>query len=256
MQGFTEFLTSFALFWLASYTVLGGIYLIFGKIVAWFNQAYLADKQIQTRECPPELVQRDIRQSLKSLLNISAMLAAGLALRIHGFGVPVAELTWLNGLIWALVSLLLFDAWFYWGHRIIHHRKLYRRIHQWHHRATTPTVWSNNSDTFLDNLLCQSYWFFCFVLLPAPSAILIAHKIYDQITGMIGHAGYEYAPGKFSAKPSPMIGTTFHDQHHSAFNYNFATHFSIWDRMMGTIHPDYDRLITSYPHGSNRDSEK
>ena len=47
------------------------------------------------------------------------------------------------------------------------------------------------------------------------------------------------------AKPSPMIGVTFHDQHHEHFLYNYATHFSHWDRLMGTIHPDYDSRIVA-----------
>jgi len=36
-------------------------------------------------------------------------------------------------------------------------------------------------------------------------------------------------------------------QHCSAFHFSFATRFSTWDRLMGTIHPDYDKLVTSYP---------
>lgn len=246
----SEFLPNFLIYWLASYSVLAGIYLVVGKFVSWFNRTRLQDRQIQNRECPQELVHRDIRQSLKSLLNISGMLALGLSLRSAGLAIAPVELTWLNTIIWALISLLLFDTWFYWAHRIIHHPKLYKKIHRWHHKAVTPTVWSNNSDTLADNLFCQSYWLLAPILLPAPTLILCLHKIYDQVTGMLGHAGYEYAAGKMSARPSPLIGTSFHDQHHSAFHYNFATHFSIWDRLMGTLHPDYDKLILDYPKSS------
>jgi len=244
-----ELSASFILFsqiWLAAYLVLAGIYLILGWAVSYFNKAHMQSLKIQTVDCPEELVQRDFKQSLKSLINISGMLAAGLTLRHLGFGFEASETNWMTFIIWTAVSLILFDTWFYWFHRLIHHRRLYAKIHRWHHRSSTPTVWANNSDTFLDNLFCQSYWFFAPLLLPAPTAVLVAHKIYDQITGMLGHAGYEYAPGKFSAKPSPMIGTTFHDMHHSEFHYNFATHFSAWDRLMGTIHPDYDVRITRF----------
>ena len=246
MQELSAILATFMQTWLAAYLVLAGIYLLFGTLVTHFNQSQLQALKIQNKDCPEGLVKRDFQQSLKSLINISGMLAAGLTLRFHGFGMTVIELNTASFLVWALVSLILFDAWFYWFHRLIHHPRLYIRIHRWHHRSSTPTVWANNSDTFLDNLFCQSYWFFAPILLPAPTIVLVLHKLYDQITGMLGHVGYEYAPGRFSAKPSPMIGTLFHDQHHSAFHYNFATHFSVWDRLMGTLHPDYDRLITSF----------
>ena len=246
--------TAFTLFvkiWFGAYMALAGIYLLLGWAISHYNQR-MRSYRIQDKDCPRELIHRDIKQSLKSLVNISAMLAAGLTLRAMGFGTGLApiELSWANALVWSLISLVLFDTWFYWFHRLLHHRRLYARIHRWHHRASTPTVWANNSDTLLDNLFCQSYWFFAPLLLPVPMVILLLHKAYDQVTGMLGHAGYEYAPGKFSARPSPMIGTTFHDLHHSAFNYNFATHFSIWDRLMGTLHPDYDKLIKTFPKAS------
>lgn len=248
MQELSTTLILFAQLWLASYLVLAGIYLVLGWAVTKLNPSRLQSFRIQQADCPRELVQRDFKQSLKSLLSISGMLAAGLGLRHIGLGVAVFELDWISFVIWGLISLILFDTWFYWFHRLIHHRRLYAKIHRWHHRSSTPTVWANNSDTFLDNLFCQSYWFFAPLLLPAPTAVLIAHKIYDQITGMLGHAGYEYAPGKFSASPSPMIGTSFHDIHHSEFHYNFATHFSVWDRLMGTLHPEYDKRVTGFPN--------
>jgi len=242
-----ELLPNFVIYWLSSYAVLAGLYLAGGKFISWFNHSHLQNSRIQDKQCPRELVRRDIQQSLKSLLGISGMLALGLAMRSVGIGVAGVELNWASGIVWAIISVLLFDTWFYWAHRAIHHPKLYKKIHRWHHKAITPTVWSNNSDTFLDNLFCQSYWLVAPILLPAPTLIICLHKIYDQITGMLGHAGYEYAAGNMSASPSPLIGTSFHDQHHSAFHYNFATHFSIWDRLMGTLHPEYDKLILSYP---------
>ena len=125
-----------------------------------------------------------------------------------------------------LASLLLFDTWFYWGHRLIHARALYPRVHRWHHLSPTPTIWSNNSDTLLDNLFLQSYWLVAPLLLPIPAAVLVAHKIFDQVTGMLGHAGYEHFAGPLARWPSPMLATLFHDQHHKHFTCNYATHFS------------------------------
>ena len=70
-------------------------------------------------------------------------------------------------------------------------------------------------------------------------AVLLVHKIYDQITGVIGHSGWEHGGG-WCRPPSPLVGVTHHDQHHRYFRYNYATHFTWWDRMMGTLHPDHD----------------
>jgi sterol desaturase/sphingolipid hydroxylase (fatty acid hydroxylase superfamily) len=43
-----------------------------------------------------------------------------------------------------------------------------------------------------------------------------------------------------------MLCTTFHDQHHSGFRFNYGNYFSFWDRMLGTISPEYDRHIERF----------
>jgi sterol desaturase/sphingolipid hydroxylase (fatty acid hydroxylase superfamily) len=59
---------------------------------------------------------------------------------------------------------------------------------------------------------------------------------------IIGHSGYEY--GVDGAGLHHRSSASFiHDQHHQSFRCNYATHFSWWDRMMGTLHPNHDRAL-------------
>ncbi len=240
------FLTIFSIL----FVILLGIYLLLGKRISFWNEKLEADKKIQSQKSSKEEIRRDVFQSIKSLIFLSLMLAGGLYCQHTGITVQPQNLTPVNSILWFLASMLIFDTWFYWGHRLIHTKKLYRWVHAWHHKSITPTVWSNNSDTLLDDIILQSYFFFAPFFLPIPGAILIAHKIYDQITGMFGHAGYEYSAGPLSRFPFPLLGVTFHDQHHESFRYNYATHFSFWDRVMKTIHPDYDQKIQSFENRS------
>jgi Delta7-sterol 5-desaturase len=195
-----------------------------------------------SRQTPSSQIRRDQKQSVLSLAAIAAMLGGG-----HWgyltFGWGWRPLPGAGGVVLSLaVSLVLFDTWFYWLHRLIHSRFLYRRVHRWHHLTVTPVVWSNNSDRLVDNLFLQSYWLVAHLLIPIAPAALFAHKIYDQITGVIGHSGYEHG-GRWCQPPSPLVGVTHHDQHHQFFRCNYATHFTWWDRMMGTLHPDHDREL-------------
>jgi sterol desaturase/sphingolipid hydroxylase (fatty acid hydroxylase superfamily) len=157
-----------------------------------------------------------------------------------------------------VVSMLVFDTWFYWLHRLIHTRALYPWVHRWHHLTVTPVTWSNNSDRLVDNLFLQSYWLIAHFLVPAAPLVLLAHKLYDQITGIVGHSGYEHG-GMMCWPPSPMVGVTHHDQHHRYFRCNYATHFSLWDRLMGTLHPDHDaelkRNITASAAAARRPAD-
>jgi sterol desaturase/sphingolipid hydroxylase (fatty acid hydroxylase superfamily) len=195
-----------------------------------------------SRQTPAGQIRRDQRQSILSLGVIATMFGSGhWAYVTLGWG--LRPLPGIGGTVFSLAaSLVLFDTWFYWLHRLIHGRLLYRRVHRWHHLTVTPVTWSNNSDRLIDNLFLQSYWLVAHLIIPIAPAALFAHKIYDQITGVIGHSGYEHG-GRLSWPPSPLVGVTHHDQHHQFFRCNYATHFTWWDRMMGTLHPDHDREL-------------
>jgi Delta7-sterol 5-desaturase len=242
---------------LIDFTIIYGglitIYFVVGALVSFTNRRLDAARKIQKKTTPDELVVRDMAQSTFSLAHISLFLALGLSMRELGFGFqpwgprfgPIAPSF--------ILSLVLFDAWFYWGHRLLHTRLLYRIAHHWHHAVTTPNVWSNNSETFLDNLILQSYWMIAPLVFPAPTLVFLVHKIYDQVSGMIGHSGYHYnaAMARF---PSPLLAVIHHDQHHRYFKYNFATHFVVWDRVMHTLHPGYDPLLENGGSASQDDA--
>jgi len=222
----------------AVYAVLLATYLASCLVVTRLS-ARLAGAKIQSRDTPPAQIRRDQRQSLSSLAAIAAMFGTGHWLYAElGWGLSPAEGV-LGICLSFIASLVLFDTWFYWFHRLIHTRPLYARVHRWHHLTVTPVVWSNNSDRLIDNLFLQSYWLVAHFLVPAAPAVLLAHKLYDQVTGVVGHSGFEHG-GIWCWPPSPLVGVTHHDQHHRFFRCNYATHFTLWDRLMGTLHPDHD----------------
>ena len=234
MQSLLSLLATIA----AVYAILVATYVATCLVAERMNRR-LASVKIQPRETGAALVRRDRRQSLRSLAGIAAMFGIGQwAYQTLGIGLA-APTSWLGLALSFVGSMILFDTWFYWFHRLVHVRALYKPIHQWHHMTVTPVAWSNNSDRLVDNLLLQSYWLFAHLLIPIAPAVLLAHKIYDQVTGVIGHSGYEHG-GIWCWPPSPLVGVTHHDQHHRYFRCNYATHFTLWDRLMGTLHPDHD----------------
>jgi sterol desaturase/sphingolipid hydroxylase (fatty acid hydroxylase superfamily) len=236
--GMVERLITWAATIAVVYAVLVAAYVVACLSIERLNRRMPAAK-IQPRETPIAQIRRDYRQSLISLAGIAAMFGTGHFLYAT-FGWGLAPWRSVPGIVLSfVVSLLLFDTWFYWLHRLIHTRPLYRRVHRWHHLTVTPVAWSNNSDRLIDNLFLQSYWLVAHFLVPALPAVLLAHKLYDQITGVAGHSGFEHG-GIWCWPPSPLVGVTHHDQHHRYFRCNYATHFSLWDRLMGTLHPEHD----------------
>jgi len=195
--------------------------------------------KIEPRQTPRSQIRRDQRRSVLMLLVIAVLFGCG-----HW---TYATLGWgfrawpgVSGMAMSFIlSLVLYDTWFYWLHRLIHTELFYRKVHQRHHLTVPPVVWSNNNDRLVDNLLLQSYWLFAHFFFPAAPAVLVAHKLYDQVTGIIGHSGHEHG-GRWCWPPSPLVGVTHHHQHHLYFRCNYANHFSWWDRAMGTLHPNHD----------------
>ncbi len=238
-------LTDFLLIWAAVYaaTVLG--YFGLGLALDRLNRSHPA-RRIQAKRRGEDRARIEIVQSLKSLVVTCGCLAGGLWAQAYGFTLwAPLELTWWSAAGMFLVSIVLFDAWFYWGHRLMHWRPLYRH-HLWHHRSVAPTVWSNYSDSLADAFAMQSYYLIAPMLLPIPAAVLVAHRIYDHVNGMIGHSGFEYFADRSTRFPSPFVCTTFHDQHHERFGTNYANFFSFWDRVCGTLAPDYDEKVRRF----------
>ena len=231
----------FLALWAVLYVELLLIYFAVGGVLHWLNGRY-PNRQIQARPRKNQMAM-EIRYSVVALSTISLYLAGGIFVQAKGWALIPWELSIYSVLASALISLILYDAWFYWGHRLMHWKPLYTRFHAHHHKSVVPSPWSNNSDTLVGTFAEQFYFFVIVFVLPIPPDVLIAHKIYDQVTGMIGHAGNEYFASRTTRKPWPMVCTTYHDQHHGYFNYNYANTFTWWDRLMGTLHPTYDDTV-------------
>jgi lathosterol oxidase len=232
--------------WAALYLALAGIYLGFSLILLRINHtafggARRIQSQPQSRGGLPAAEQR--RHALLSLGGVALLLGAGITLNRQGIALyPHLELTWLSGLGGLLLSMLLYDTWFYWMHRWLHTPWLFRHVHLLHHKVRTPLPWTTNSETLPDGLLLNLYWLLAALLLPIPLEILVAHRLWDMAMGVLGHSGHEYG-GVFVLPPSPLVGITHHDQHHQYTKCNFAVHFTWWDRLMGTLHPEHDPVV-------------
>jgi len=180
-----------------------------------------------------------------SILTLSLCFAGGLFAQWQGWALAPLSLSWWSTPLLLGVSVLLYDAWFYWVHRLLHWRPMYR-FHALHHKSVAPTCWTNHHETVVEALLNQLYYFVIVFVLPIPWPMLVAQKVYDQISGMLGHAGYEHFASPLGRAPWPLASTVFHDQHHGYFRYNFAHTFSFWDRVMGSLHPSYDATVASF----------
>lgn len=219
-------------------------YFAFGYGITWLNERN-PERKIQKGRGSDKRRKAEIRQSLASMFSACLPLTIGLYAQQKGWAPTPWGFSWWWAVPLFVLSMVLYDAWFYFMHRLLHTRWLYP-LHALHHRSVAPTIWSTYSEDVFDNFLLQSFSAAVVFVVPFPPAILIAHRLFEHFNGMIGHCGFEYFATSKARYPSPLLCTTFHDQHHSGFKYNYANYFSFWDRVLGTLAPNYDQRVRTF----------
>lgn len=143
-----------------------------------------------------------------------------------------------------------FDTWFYWCHRLMHKEPIYRWVHKIHHRSTSPNLLTTLSVSPLESLVNGGFT-------PLFTAVIVVHSsslmLMTLTTGLMGlyvHAGHEFLPRWWTKSWATkwFITSTFHDQHHKYFNWNFGGFTTIWDYICGTgrrkYEEDFEKIAT------------
>lgn len=234
----------FLLLLAAVYGATVALYFALGFGITWLNDRN-PERRIQAHRRGEKRKAVEIRQSLASIFVTCLSVSIGLFAQAQGWTWTPWTLGWWTALPLFLLCMILFDAWFYFAHRLLHTKPFYR-FHALHHRSVAPTVWSNDSIGLVDTAISQGFYAVIVFVVPFPPLVLLAHRIFDQINGTFGHAGFEYFAAPSARHPWPMLCTTYHDQHHAEFRYNYANYFSFWDRFMGTVSPTYDRRVERF----------
>jgi sterol desaturase/sphingolipid hydroxylase (fatty acid hydroxylase superfamily) len=213
-------------------------------ILTLFWGAGLARRKLQARQATGNDVRREILASLRSALIFSLM----------GASVVVgSKLGWMTiytdfeqaGPLYLLLSvalmLLAHDSYFYWTHRAMHHRRLFRLFHRTHHLSRTPTPWAAYAFAVPEAIVLGAFVPLFMLFVPMHFWGLFAFGSVQILRNVMGHAGAELHPAAFA--PGRWLGwlttTTHHDLHHEGGRYNYGLYFRWWDRIMGTEHPGY-----------------
>jgi Delta7-sterol 5-desaturase len=139
------------------------------------------------------------------------------------------------------IAIILHDSYFYWMHRILHHKKLFNKAHIIHHHSTNPSPWAAYSfhliEGFTEALILPIILF----IIPMHPVALFSFTVISLMINVYGHLGYEVAPKWFrkSFLFEILNSSVYHNLHHHKFKGNYGLYFRIWDRICKTEHPDY-----------------
>lgn len=140
-----------------------------------------------------------------------------------------------------LVMLLLHDTYFYWTHRMMHHRLLFRWVHLTHHRSTSPSPWAAFSFSPFEAFIQVGIVPLFLLIIPLSSMHINIFFIFSLVYNVYGHLGFELFPRKFTQHwLGRWINTAVHhDLHHQESKRGFGIYLMVWDRLMGTICHQY-----------------
>lgn len=179
------------------------------------------------------------RGSLTPLLN-TLISALGLVLFRAGYLRLTLGAPWYVVLWDALLFALVIDAAMYALHRVAHLPRVYA-IHAMHHEYTAPSPISLFVLHPLEALGFGMLWILLVFFYPFSAWAVVAYTGLNLYAGLLGHLGAEPYPRGWAR--SPWLGwlstATFHDQHHSSPRHNLGFYTTLWDRLFGTLHPEY-----------------
>lgn len=220
-------------------TLLGGFMLLW----CWLRRRP-SSHPIQSAPLPARQMRREIATSLLFLLVSGCVMpilyALGLG-RHTQFYWRVATHGWPYFFVSIVLMMIVQDTYFYWTHRLMHHRRLFRWFHRTHHRSTNVSPLSTYSVHPLEALVGTGSGIVILLLVPVSQAALITFSIINTAYAIYTHLGYELLP---RATAQHWLGrwintSVAHNIHHARARYNYGWYFLFWDRAMGTLSPGY-----------------
>jgi sterol desaturase/sphingolipid hydroxylase (fatty acid hydroxylase superfamily) len=173
-------------------------------------------------------------------------------LRVAGLPAWSADQVWPGVTDVALVSfviyLLLFDGVNYLLHRAQHHFAWWWQLHAVHHSQRQMTMWSDNRNHLLDDVLRDSAFVAVGLLVGIPPAQFVAVVALSQLMESLSHANVRLSFGPVLGRL--LVSPRFHRLHHAAGlghesagagtlgGHNFAVLFPVWDMLFGTARFD------------------
>ncbi len=168
------------------------------------------------------------------------------ALRVSGFGTfhldqlwpSVTEAPWLSFLIY----LVVFDFADYWIHRGQHGLEWWWRLHALHHSQRQMTMWSDNRNHLLDDLVRDSLLVILAQLIGVGPGQFVAIVAITQLSESLQHANLRLSFGKVGERL--WISPRFHRLHHSiGIGHESKGRGTLGGHNFGVLLPWWDMLF-------------
>lgn len=237
-------------FFFKSIWLIGGRYFMMAGLafllfyIVWRNRFFY--QKIQTR-FPKN--QDYLREIFYSFLTICIFSFVSVVLFVHPQVAPhttrylqISDYGWTYYFMVYPLMFIMHDTYFYFSHRLMHHKLLFKWFHLVHHKSTNPSPWAAYAFHPLEAVVEVGIVIIFLFTIPIHKSHLLIFFLMMIIYNVYGHLGYELYPKGFSKSTvGRWINTSVnHNQHHQYFTGNYGLYFLFWDRIFGTVREDYD----------------
>jgi lathosterol oxidase len=139
------------------------------------------------------------------------------------------------------LMLLIHDTYFYWMHRFMHLKPVFKYVHKIHHESTNPSPMAAFSFHPIEAILEAMIVPIIIMIIPVHMAAIFLFLVCMTIINAMGHLGYELYPQGFTRHPILKYNntSTHHNMHHKYFNSNYGLYLNVWDTLMNTNQQNY-----------------
>lgn len=155
----------------------------------------------------------------------------------------VTDVAWVSFVLY----LVLFDAIDYAYHRAQHSVNWWWQLHALHHSQRQMTMWTENRNHLLDDLMRDSVFVLAALLVGVPPGQFVALVVVARLVENLSHANVRL---DFGPLRGLLVSPRYHRLHHaiglghetagsgSLGGHNFAVLFPIWDILFGSARFD------------------
>jgi sterol desaturase/sphingolipid hydroxylase (fatty acid hydroxylase superfamily) len=213
-------------------------------LLARLPAAWGSRRSVQARDPAAGQRWREFLHSMLTVLIFSlngALIFAGVKAGWLRLYTDLAERGWAYAAFSLVALVLAHDTWFYWTHRLLHRRHMFRWAHLVHHRSVAPTPWAAYSFAAGEAVVQAVFLTLVLAVMPLHPAVIFVFLLHMIVRNVLGHAGVELMPRAWLAGwwGRWLTTTLHHDLHHAEGRYNYGLYFRWWDRVGGTEHPLY-----------------
>ncbi len=140
-----------------------------------------------------------------------------------------------------VVYLIVFDLVDYWIHRGQHHFHWWWQLHSLHHAQRQMTMWSDNRNHLLDDMLRDSLLVMAAHLLGVAPSQFMMMVVVTQLSESFQHANVRIWFGRFGERL--WVSPRFHRLHHAVGLGHESAHRTLGGHNFGVLLPWWDSLF-------------